>query len=73
MSDRRETRRALVEEADAPKLWTRRQTRRAMDDEEADVPGWRLAGAVVTAGGPSVLRGAGGRGRGSQSYPHVAH
>ncbi len=30
----------MVEEADAPKLWTRRRKCQAVDDKEADAPGW---------------------------------
>ncbi len=54
MSGRRGTLQAFVEEADVPELWKRRQTRRAVDDKEADAPGWLLAGTMMTARSPSM-------------------
>ncbi len=54
VSGRRGTLWALVEEADAPNLWTKGWTRRAVDDKEADAPGWRLAGTMMTGRSPSM-------------------
>ncbi len=63
MSGRRGTRRALVEEADAPELWTRRQTRWDVDDKEADAPGWRrmLLAVDKEADGSRTRQAEGGR------------